>query len=62
MIVRKEQVTGYHAPPRNICISLAVLPPNLTNMTKVIYLQALIDSSMIAELKQCNETPKKFAH
>ena len=24
-------------------ISLAFLPPNLTNMTKVIYLQALID-------------------
>ena len=42
-------------------ISLAILPPNLTNMTKIIYLQALIDSSMPAELKKCNETPKKFA-
>ena len=42
-------------------ISLAVLPSNLTNMTKITYLQALIDSSMPAELKKCNETPKKFA-
>ena len=38
-----------------------ILPPNLTNMTKIIYLQALIDSSMPAELKKCNETLKKFA-
>ena len=37
------------------------LTPNLTNMTKITYLQALIDSSMPAELKKCNETPKKFA-
>ena len=44
-----------------IIISLAVLPPNLTNMTKITYLQALIDSSMPAELKKCNETSKKFA-
>ena len=42
-------------------ISLAVLPPNLTNTTKLTYLQALIDSYMPAELKKCNETPKKFA-
>ena len=44
-----------------IIISLAVLSPNLTNMTKITYFQALIDSSMPAELKKCNETPKKFA-
>ena len=44
-----------------ICISLAVLHPNFTNMTKITYLQALIDSSMTAELKKCNKTPKKFA-
>ena len=44
-----------------IYISLAILPPNLTNMTKVTYLQALIDSSMPTESKKCNETPKKFA-
>ena len=42
-------------------ISLAVLPPNLTNMIKIICLQAFIKSSMPAELKKCNETPKKFA-
>ena len=42
-------------------ISLAILPPNFTNMTKITYLQALIDSSMPTELKKCNETPKKFA-
>ena len=42
-------------------ISLVVLPPNLTNMTKITYLQALIDSSMPTKLKKCNETPKKFA-
>ena len=45
----------------NMFISLAVLPPNLTNMTKITYLQALIDSSMPAELEKCNETPKKCA-
>ena len=42
-------------------ISLAILPQILTNMTKITYLQALIDSSMPAELKKCNETPKKIA-
>ena len=42
-------------------ISQVVLRPNLTNMTKITYLQALKDSSMPAELKKCNETPKKFA-
>ena len=36
-------------PNNEICISLAVLPPNLTNMTKITYLQALIDSVMPAE-------------
>ena len=45
----------------DVYISLAILPQNLTNMTKITYLQALIDSSMPAELKKCNETPKKFA-
>ena len=30
-------------------------------MTKITYLQALIDSSMPAKLKKGNETPKKFA-
>ena len=42
-------------------ISLANLPPNLTNFTKITYLQALIDSSMPTKFKKCNETPKKFA-
>ena len=35
-------------------------PPNLTNVTNITYLQALIDSSMSAQLRKCNETPKKF--
>ena len=37
------------------------LTPNLTNMTKITYLQALIDSFMPAELKNAMRTPKKFA-
>ena len=44
----------------DVYISLAILPQNLTNMTKITYLQALIDSSMPAELKKCNETPKNL--
>ena len=42
-------------------IRVALLTPNLTNITKITYLQAEIDSSMPAELEKCNETPKKFA-
>ena len=38
-----------------------LMTPNLTNMTKITTLQALIESSMPAELKKCNETPKKIA-
>ena len=30
-------------------------------MTKITYLQALIDSSMLAEVKTCNEAPKRVA-
>ena len=41
-------------------ISLAILPSNLTNMTKITYLRAWINSSMPAELKKCNETPKNL--
>ena len=37
------------------------MTPNLTNMTKITTLQALIESSMPAELKKCNGTRKKFA-
>ena len=37
---------------QDMYISLAILPQNLTNMTKITYLQALIDSSMSTELKQ----------
>ena len=40
-------------------ISMAVLSPNLTNITKMTYLQAWIDSSMHAELKKGNRNPKK---
>ena len=35
-------------------ISLAFLPPNLTNMNKITYRQAAIDSSMPGEFKKCN--------
>ena len=38
-----------------------LMTPNLTNMTKITTLQALIESSMPAELKKCNGTRKKFA-
>ena len=34
--------------------------PNLTNMTKITTLQALIESSMPAELKKCNGTRKNL--
>ena len=50
-----------HKKKESINISLAVSPPNFTNVTKITYLQTLIDSSMPAELKKCNEIPKKFA-
>ena len=43
-----------------ISIRVALLTPNLTNITKITYLQAEIDSSMPAELEKCNETPKKI--
>ena len=46
---------------KDMLSSLAILPPNLPNMAKITYLQALIDSSMPTKLKKCNETPKKFA-
>ena len=45
----------------HICTLAWPLPPNLTNFTKITYLQALIDSSKPTKLKKCNETPKKFA-
>ena len=45
----------------DIQIRVALLTTNLTNITKITYLQAEIDSSMPAELEKCNETPKKFA-
>ena len=38
-----------------------LMTPNLTNMTKITTLQALIESSMPAELEKCNGTRKKFA-
>ena len=38
----------------DVCISLAFLPPNLTNMNKITYRQAAIDSSMPGEFKKCN--------
>ena len=42
-------------------ISLAILPPNLTNFNKITYLQALIDSSMPTELKNAMR-PQKNLH
>ena len=47
--------------PIHYTLRVALLTPNLTNITKITYLQAEIDSSMPAELEKCNETPKKFA-
>ena len=44
-----------------MCIRPILMTPNLTNMTKITTLQALIESSMPAELKKCNGTRKKFA-
>ena len=37
-------------------------PPYLTNMTKITFLQALIDSSMPAELKKMQTGPKIILH
>ena len=45
----------------NMNIRPILMTPNLTNMTKITTLQALIESSMPAELKKCNGTRKKFA-
>ena len=46
---------------QGIYIRPILMTPNLTNMTKITTLQALIESSMPAELKKCNGTRKKFA-
>ena len=43
----------------NIYINLAVRPPNLTNMTKITFLQAWIENSMTAELKKKAMRPPK---
>ena len=45
----------------DIYIRVASLTPNFTNMAQTTYLHVLIDIFMSAELKKCNETPKKFA-
>ena len=46
---------------RDVYTRPILMTPNLTNMTKITTLQALIESSMPAELKKCNGTRKKFA-
>ena len=40
---------------------VALMTPNFTNMAQTTYLHVLIDIFMSAELKKCNESPKKFA-
>ena len=45
----------------DIYIRPILMTPNLTNMTKITTLQALIESSMPAELEKCNGIRKKFA-
>ena len=52
-VARKKWICMYIRP--------ILMTPNLTNMTKITTLQALIESSMPAELKKCNGTRKKFA-
>ena len=47
-IISPEQEQKKHY----IHISLAVRPPNLTNVTKITYLQAWIENSMPTELKK----------
>ena len=57
-----EYIDGHHAgfhfigyrECKLLFISLAFLPPNLTNMNKITYRQAAIDSSMPGEFKKCN--------
>ena len=43
-----------------VIISLAVRSQNLTNMTKITYLQAWIENSMPAELKKMQGDPKQI--
>ena len=43
-----------------VFISLAVRPPNLTNMTKITYLRAWIENTMTAELKNAMIPPKNL--
>ena len=45
---------NFEKKPCGMSISLAFLPPNLTNTNKITYRQAAIDSSMPGEFKKCN--------
>ena len=37
-----------------VCTLKSIGPPHLTNMNKITYRQAAIDSSMPSEFKKCN--------
>ena len=57
----KQAITYDRSKYIYMTIRPILMTPNLTNMTKITTLQALIESSMPAELKKCNGTRKKFA-
>ena len=58
-VMGKEKFQALFVQP--MYIRPILMTPNLTNMTKITTLQALIESSMPAELKKFNGTRKKFA-